>query len=493
MDAPNRSRRQIVLLVLIPALIGALAGLLGQRLVPGWSHDLGPAQVSVSARMGSGDTRFVVPPLGTVSASTHVSPLSYEVSLRQVDFAEVGQAFARFETRSQLVDELESGLRGLTLATAIRLTIAGAILGAVACALLPHRRRITVLSGAAGGALALAATLGLSAATFDVDSFRQLHYTGALERAPQVLESLDRHVGTLDALRSRFSEGADRLSHLLALVSEPIPDPHHPGSVAVLHISDIHSNPVGLQIAAELATRFDVDAVIDTGDLTSFGERIEAQIGGLIEEIPVPYYFIPGNHDSVFNRRQLAEIENVTLVHRQIVNVEGIRVLGWADPTFTAAGGIMTQQGNRARELASDNVAEVVERVRPDVLAVHDARLASESHGLVPLVLAGHTHERDERETRGTTTLWVGSTGATGLGSFIHETQLDYEAQIIYFRDARAVALDYVKFRGLGGDFEVQRTTLAPTELEGAAGTPGYDAEPGRRARAAEGSALLMR
>ena len=58
--------------------------------------------------------------------------------------------------------------------------------------------------------------------------------------------------------------------------------------------------------------------------------------------------------------------------------------------------------------------------------------------------------------------LQVGSTGATGLGSFIAEADLPYEAEIIYFREGRAVSVDYVSFRGLGNDFQIERRTLEP-------------------------------
>ncbi len=68
--------------------------------------------------------------------------------------------------------------------------------------------------------------------------------------------------------------------------------------VSILHVSDIHLNPLGVEIVRQLATQFQVDAVLDTGDLTSFGSPVEARIGDLIAGIPVPYYLAPGNHDS---------------------------------------------------------------------------------------------------------------------------------------------------------------------------------------------------
>jgi predicted phosphodiesterase len=203
-----------------------------------------------------------------------------------------------------------------------------------------------------------------------------------------------------------------------------------------------------------------VSAVIDTGDLTSFGHPVEARVGDLIEDFPVPYVFVPGNHDSIANRAELGRIEEVTLLNEETTTVGGLDVLGWADPTFTASNEVSTEEGNAAREEEAALVAEAVEELTPDVLAVHDERLAEGSYGEVPLVVAGHTHERDSRVEDGTIQLVVGSTGATGLGSFTIEADLPYEAQVIYFRDGLPSAVDYVSFKSLGSEFDIERQVL---------------------------------
>jgi hypothetical protein len=59
--------------------------------------------------------------------------------------------------------------------------------------------------------------------------------------------------------------------------------------VRILHVSDVHSNPLGAEVARRLADSFRVQAVLDTGDLTSFGYAIEARIGDVIAGVKVPY------------------------------------------------------------------------------------------------------------------------------------------------------------------------------------------------------------
>lgn len=96
--------------------------------------------------------------------------------------------------------------------------------------------------------------------------------------------------------------------------------------------------------------------------------------------------------------------------------------------------------------------------------AVHDLRQAEQSTGSVPVVVAGHLHERTDEERDGTRLLTVGSTGATGLGSFTVETSEPYEAQVLRFRDGGLVAIDYLTVEGIGGDFTLERRLVVPAE-----------------------------
>ena len=444
--------------LVLAAALGGVAALLGIRFIPATNHDLGPASVATRTSIGTGLTKVIVPPLGTVSAPTHTSPLVFDIQLSRLDFTALGEVLDSGGT-DELATQLEDGLRGLAAALTVRLLLGGLVIGALTGALLPRRRWTLVAAGAAGGLLVTGACMFLSAATFDVDAFEQPKFSGELVRAPQVMEAVDRGVQSFEELRSRYETGAERLSELLALVAQPNQSPSE-DSVSILHVSDIHSNPLGVEVAKQLARRFAVDAVIDTGDLTSFGEAIEGRIGDLIGSIGVPYLFVPGNHDSFSTRAEVGDVDNVELLDETLADVEDVSILGWADPTFTASNETSTEEGNEIRVAEAEDVAAEVESAMPDVLAVHDARLAESSIGAVPLVLAGHTHERSLEERDGTIVLTVGSTGATGLGSFVAETELPFEAEIVYFRLGAPVAMDYVSFRGAGSEFEIERSTL---------------------------------
>ncbi len=443
------------------AVFSGLAAVFATTLIPPIRHDVGPAGVSIKTNFGGGETVLTVAPLGTVAASTHTPPFDIGVSLSQLDLTEFGQTISQ-ASQEELVDEIESGLRGAALQLGLRQIIGGALVGTIVAALIAGRRAGYMLTGAASGAGIVAVGLGFASLSFDLDNFQDASYTGALEYAPQVMEVVGRGPDAIEDLNSRFATAANRLKDLMALVARPLPDPDQ-GTTAILHVSDIHSNPLGVQITRRLATDFAVDAVVDTGDLTSFGQPIESRIGRLLARFPVPYLFVPGNHDSTFNRQQLARVAGVELLDEDVYSVANVRILGWGDPTFTANNETSTEEGNEARDEESPEVAAAVEELEPDVLAVHDGRIAEGSIGSVPLILTGHAHEREFDEEDGTLLLTVGSTGATGLGSFIIETDRPYEAEIVYFRDDDPVAIDYLRLSGLGGDFEVERRTLDET------------------------------
>jgi predicted phosphodiesterase len=452
-----------VLRYLLVFSMGAVAALVLLRFIPLPAQDLGPARVHTTARLGGGNTAVLIPPLGQISAHTHDVPVTFGIELVQLDLPSLGVAVSTPAGRDALTARIQRDLGGTLRRTGMLLIVAGTLIGALTGALMPYRKWKYILAAAAGGLVAMSSLLGIALVTFDPEGWEEPKFTGTLARAPDMLEAVNRNLGSLDNLRDRFEVASQRISDLVALLAQPLDDPSG-GTVSILHVSDIHSNPLGIEVTRQLARQFDVSAVVDTGDLTSFGNPIEARIGELIEGFPVPYVFVPGNHDSTANRAELDRLEDVVLLDGETTTLGGVDVLGWADPTFTASNRTTTEEGNAAREADAETVAGAVQRLRPQVLAVHDERLAAESYGEVPLVISGHTHERELRMEDGTVQLVVGSTGATGLGSFTIEADLPYEAEVIYFRDGLPSAVDYVSFQSFGSEFEIQRTVLEVEE-----------------------------
>ncbi|MGI8792326.1 MAG: metallophosphoesterase family protein, partial [Acidimicrobiales bacterium] len=402
------------------------------------------------------------PPLGRVSAETHSSPVQVDVRLDQLDVDRLQALFQADEPDRQAEAEVRHDLVPLLRRLLLWALVVGLAAGAVAGAVLPHRRWSFVAAGALGGLLAVAALSAVTWRTYDTTAFEQPEFGGPLEWAPSVIQAVRRHVDGIADVQNRVDALTAQVADLYTATTDV--DGDDLGDTVILHVSDIHSNPLGMEIAGRLARGFGVDAIVDTGDLTSFGLPLESRIGDQIARLGVPYYFVPGNHDSAAHRAALAAVPNVTLLDGDIAAIGQVRVLGVADPTFTATNEVTTDAANLEKVALAGSVARSVWVDRPDLLAVHDIRMSTASRGLVPVVVAGQTHKRSVRTDAGTLELVVGSTGATGIESFLVEERRAYEAELLRFSGRRLVAIDYVSLRGVEGAFRIDRRVVAPGE-----------------------------
>jgi predicted phosphodiesterase len=196
---------------------------------------------------------------------------------------------------------------------------------------------------------------------------------------------------------------------------------------------------------------------------------------GQIGDLEVPYLFVRGNHDSRSTQRAVADQPNAVVLDGAAAEVAGLRFWGIGDPRYTpdkdqAAAGPSEQE--RAEAFAPEVADELAAAEPPevDVVLVHDARIAADVGGEVPLVLAGHTHQPgDERieptdEDEGSDTdatdepspdtrlLVEGSTGGAGLRGLQGDEPKPLQASVLYFDpDTRELlAYDRVSVKGLG-------------------------------------------
>lgn len=460
-------------------LLGALAGVVSLSVDSRTSGPVGPGQITVRAHWGPARTQLQLPPFGQISAATHSAPLTLEAVVDEVDLDRLQTVLTSSQPGDRLHDQVSDDLWPVLRHFAIRALVVAAIAGALAGALLPRRRWSHALTGMVGGVTGVALLLGMAWQSFDDDAFKEARFEGPIERAPALLASVRRHVDGFASVRKRVEVLGDQVAELYSVASSDGLPGMADDEVRLLHVSDIHSNPLGLEVARQLAERFKVDAVLDTGDLTSFGLPIEGRLGELVANIPVPYLFVPGNHDSEANREALDAVPNVELLDGRSLSIKGLRITGVADPTFTATNEVDAAEAKAIKMAAAPSVAALVEAERPDVLAVHDAVLGAQAHGRVPLILGGHTHKRSTLRRSGTLVMTIGSTGSTGLGSFTVESGRSYEAQVLRFVAGQLVAVDRVDLRGVGGAFRVERELVTPADQPLVAGTTAEQAPAG--------------
>jgi predicted phosphodiesterase len=442
---------------LLVALLGAAAALLALGTVTVAQGRVGPGRVAVRAHLGAGRTELRLPPLGQVSAATHSAPITLTGQVDEVSINGLQDVLKTDDPGDRLRSEVSDDLEPLLRAFAWRALVVAALAGALAGALVPRRRWTYPLTGSAAGVAAVALLLGGAWQSYDPEAFDKARFEGPLERAPSLLATVRKHVDDIDDVRKRVRVLGDQVADLYSAASSQVGGPVGGDEVRILHISDIHSNPLGLEVTRRLAEQFDVAAVLDTGDLTSFGIPLEGRLGDMVATMKVPYLLVPGNHDSAANRRILATVPNIVLLDGTVAEIGGVRILGVGDPAFTADNEISTAEAFAIKQQRGPEVAARVAELRPDVLAVHDAVLAEASEGHVPLIVSGHLHQTSALRRNGTLVLSVGSTGATGLGSFTVDTGSPYEAELLHFVGRDLIAVDRIDLHGVGGAFRVER------------------------------------
>jgi predicted phosphodiesterase len=380
------------------AVVGAVVGLLVAGRV---GAEIGPFDATLAARPSPvSRTTVQLAPLGSIVLDTHSSPLALDLRADQIGLREAERIAEDPSTIDQLgddvADDVEAGLRQLALRCAI-VAVAGGVLGGLASRL--HWR--AALAGGVAGIVLVGGVGAGTAATFDANAVAEPRYTGLLTAAPAA-------VGDVESLIERYGEYRAQLRGLVAnvvtlyLAAENLPtfEPDD-DTIRVLHVSDVHLNPSAFDLMRLVSNEFDVDAVVDTGDLTDWGTEPETQLVNEIGRLDVPYVFVRGNHDSRITQQAVAEQPNAVVLDGEAETVAGLRFWGIGDPRYTPNKDqpVDAPSERERAELFAPEVAERLAEAEPpavDVALIHDSRAASELGGQVPLVLSGHVHEAGE-------------------------------------------------------------------------------------------------
>lgn len=207
--------------------------------------------------------------------------------------------------------------------------------------------------------------------------------------------------------------------------------------------SDLHANPLVIRPLSSLVSDQPLMLVGDFGQRGSAAEA--ALLTPRVATLGSRVIAVSGNHDSAGLMRKLAG-EGVTVLDRQgrlradgtfrpppVINVEGVKVAGWADPLEFGGQDPLGDRAVTTDDLDDPGAAItgwVGEMLRwfeslsekPDVLMVHQQALAklfaealNEAGYDRPLTLAtGHTHEQRLEKIGSTVIVNPGTIGAGG-------------------------------------------------------------------------------
>ena len=460
------------------ALVGALVAVL---LFGRVSAPIGPFDASLAFRPAGGGAQVSVPPLGAITADVYDGPLRLEIQLQRVD-QERARALATDPVRlSGVVDQVSEDLRS-AVTRLVWTTTGVAVLGAAVMSFVVLRRwKESLIAGGLTTAL-LVGTAGIGFATWRPEALSAPTYTGLLVNANSLIGSAEDIVARFDAYRASLEDLVANVGSLYSALST-LPAPGGTDdSVVLLHVSDLHLNPAGFDLVQQVVDQFDVDAVLDTGDITDWGSQPENRLITRVGTMGVPYVYIRGNHDSAATAGLIREQPNTIVLEGEAATVAGLSLVGVPDPRFTPDKS--TGDDDAPEEVlvnSGEALAEVAEELPepPSVALVHDPRQAPPLDGVVPLILAGHTHAREVSTLEDGTLLMVeGSTGGAGLRGLEGEEPTPLSCTVLYLDPETGLlrAYDEITLGGLGEtEVTIQRFVVpdAATADEGAGASPG--------------------
>ena len=439
----------------------ALAGATAAVALFGTVHEaIGPVRADLALRPSfSGGTEIDVPPVGKLTMDSHWGPLRIRASITGIRLDQARDALGSGLTGAQLENQISRDVHHALLILGLK-SAAAALLGAGVIVALTFRRWRPIAAAAITAVLALIVSGGITAVTWNTKALAQPRFTGLLASAPAL-------IGDIQDIRERFDSYRAELARIVTNVSKlydvasSLPGAPPSDAISVLWVSDIHDNPEAFDVMESLISQFGVQAVVDTGDLSDHGTAVENALYASVSQVPVPYIYVRGNHDSrTATQAYLSSLKNVRVLDNgHVVDVAGIRWAGIGDPRFTPdkRAGTDTDSPETKESLAEAGVrlATAIQAASTpvDVALVHEPAMAEPLADTVPLVLDGHTHQRAYQQLSSSTLeLTQGSSGGAGLRTLEGGKPLPLESSILYFSPTthRVIAVDDVTVSGLG-------------------------------------------
>jgi predicted phosphodiesterase len=171
---------------------------------------------------------------------------------------------------------------------------------------------------------------------------------------------------------------------------------------------------LGFRFFEELVAVIDPDVVVCLGDLSGIDPfAIDATVVHAMWNITHPTVYCPGNHDLALVRRVMRLKGAAVLDRPGLVELDGLRLFGWADPNRTRWGHRDPYRPELCRQRARE--VELPTGIGPYILAVHDASMVPGTPLQVPLVLCGHAHVPTVWRKGSTVFARTGTAGGGGL------------------------------------------------------------------------------
>jgi len=417
-----------------------------------------------------GQTVLVIPPFGEVIASTHKGPVELKISLEKIETQEFTSKLEKMPSAEKYVANVKNGITSQIKLFYMKQFIVGMLGVLIVLALLLRLSPLRVLKYSLAAGFTLTALLAYSFHSYDYHAFSEPEFRGTMKMAPRVMETVRETLNDFEKLRGQTGvvvgnikelfEGADNLAGLDNSGSQD-------DSIVVLLVSDLHTNPVGVEFMRNIAEQFKVDMLINAGDLSDMGTMPEANLIAEIEGIGVPQVLVSGNHDTEAIMELFAGLPGIQVADKTPLEVMGLKVLGWPDNLSDTQE--VEYADDNARKEALEKQAEdirnaIMQQGMPDILVVHNESVAAKLVDLAPLVVTGHTHSAKLLNKNGHVVINPGTVGAAGFRGLSSKAEVPYSAAIVYYKPGIGpVSCDMIKYNPESRQFLLERQVIAQT------------------------------
>lgn len=449
---------------------GLITALLAVWLFGYSSIDMEGITVKVAlAPSQTGVTELHFPPFGVITAKTHQGPVKLCLTLEQIDSVFLKDQLTNTADSKDLLLRLQKGIKESVYFFALRQFVIALIIALLVILVVWRTNFKTALLHAVLCTTLLSVPVVYAISTYDSHAFNEPEYKGVLSMAPSVMEFVSHSLTDLnmvkentDKIVTNFKKLFINADNLMVMANAE----DQPKIVKILLISDLHSNPVGVEFIKSTAERFQVDFIINAGDLTDFGTATEFEAIKELQDIKIPQLFIAGNHDNPEIIDIVKKLNNFTVLNGQTVSISGIKVTGFADPLAdtTAVQFDNTEEG---QQLMADEAlhirAELKGQDRPDILVVHNNSLGLKLTSLARVTVSGHNHQLQMKQQQGSIFINPGTVGAAGLRGLYSEEGKAYSAVIAYLiPDSGLIAMDLIDYEPASNQFSLQRKVVQP-------------------------------
>lgn len=363
--------------------------------------------------LAPGATEISIPPLGSISAATHKTPVGIHITLESIDFDFLGRVIADVKDQDQLLQLVRTQaaeVLRLYIARLLVLAFTGGLAGGL---LLGYHRWDAYFRAGIGGLLVAAMMLVMTYCTYRVDNFQSPKLNGVLEAAPWMVDMAEKAVAEIQELNDRLQIVAGNLSSMLERLEQMEPTGNIDGNVKILHVSDIHNHPAAFGLIKQIVDSQEINFVVDTGDLSDYGTILESLLTKELPKLSVPYVFIPGNHDSPTSLEALEKYENVVVLDEEVIEIDGVKIFGVADPA--SFGHHLISASEEKYPNHTNYLKQLLSTLKVDIIAVHRPKLAHNLAGFAPIILHGHDHSSKVTTTKETVIIDAGTTGGAGI------------------------------------------------------------------------------